>query len=310
MKNLINFLRLTIVMLWLIFISSCEEDQPSTLNNSLVVFENEDDIYSCNIDGTNITQLTSGSSLDIDSRINYLIDKIAFISNRTGRYEIFSMNIDGTGLTQLTTTGVSGGQNNGGRGGIDWTPDGKLLFIKANKIYKMNSDGSGIVEVATAPENNWCDLRCSPNGDKIIAQTQGSWGYVLTMYIMNIDGTNMTVFAPDLPGVQFIGSFANDGNSFLYAYDLDGHEESSGQSWNDQIVSKKLDGSGTTNLSTGKPDGTNDLWPVYSPDGSKILFINHVISSINPMKLWIMDADGTNRKQLITTSNVYKVDCK
>jgi TolB protein len=282
----------------------------STLNMpDILVVDNNNDIYSTDRDAKNLTQLTNGTSINCYPRINYLKTKIAFYSNRTGRWEIFIMNIDGTGVQQLTNTGVSGGQNNGGTGGMDWTPDGKLLFSNANKIYKMNADGTGIAEVATAPSNNWAELRCSPNGDKIIAQTQGGWAYTITMYIINIDGTNMSVFAPDLPGVQIIGCFSKDGLSFLYSYDISGHEESSGQSWDDQIISKKLDGSGITNLSIYKPLGTNDFKPVYINDGSKIIFINNVISA-GTQRLWIMNADGSNRQPLINNMNLYSVDCK
>jgi TolB protein len=282
----------------------------STLNMpEILVVDNNDDIFSTKLGDNNLTPLISGTSLDVNPRINYSKTKIAFYSNRTGRWEIFLMNIDGTGTQQLTTIGVSGGQGNGGTGGMDWTPDGKILFIKAKKIYKMNVDGSSIAEVATAPSDYWADLRCSPSGDKIIAQTQGGWAYTITMYIMNIDGSNMSVFAPDLPGVQIIGCFSKDGVSFLYSYDISGHEESSGQSWDDQIISKKIDGSGITNLSINKLVGTDDFKPVFINDGSKILFLNNVVSS-GTQRLWIMNADGSNRQPLFNNISLFSVDSK
>jgi Tol biopolymer transport system component len=284
----------------------CKKSNPPTPD---VVFDNYTNIYSCKIDGTNLTTLIEGTSNNYDPRINYSKTKIAFLSNRTGRWEVFIMKMDGSGVQQLTTTGVSGGQDNGGAGGIDWTPDGKLLYINGNKIYIMNADGSSVAEVATAPSDYWVDLRCSPNGDKIMAQTQGSWAYDITMYIMNIDGSNMNVFADNLPGIQIIGCFSSNGQSFLYSYDLSGHEESSGQSLDDQIISQKLDGSGTTNLSGNKPDGTNDFRPVYIPDEAKIIFINNVVSDAT-MRLWIMNEDGSNRQQLNSNLTVYSIDCK
>jgi hypothetical protein len=274
-----------------------------------IVFENGNDIYSCNIDGTNIIQLTTGSSIETGPRINYSKTKIAFFSNRTGRWEIFLMNIDGTGVQQLTTTGVSGGQNNGNTGGLDWTPDGKLLFGNANKIYIMNSDGSNITQVATAPSNYWVTIRCSPNGDKIMAQTQGSWGYTTPIYMMNFDGSNIITFVSDIAGAEITGCFSKDGLSFLYSYDISGHEEVSGQCWNEHIISKGIDGSGNTDLSLNKPNQTNDYNPEYSPDGTKILFINNVVSP-SATNLWIMNTDGSNRIKLISSTNVYSFDCK
>jgi Tol biopolymer transport system component len=281
----------------------------SLANQNKLVFSNFNDIYSCNIDGTNLTQLTSGLSIDCESKLNYSKTKIAFISNRTGVWQIFSMNIDGSGVQQLTTTGASGGQDNGLPGDVDWTPEGKLLYIKGNKIYKMNSDGSNVIEIATAPSDYWSKLRCSPKGDKIAAQTQGSWAYTETMYLMNVDGSGMTVIASDLPGAQWIGCFSNDGKRFLYSYDLSGHEESSGQNLNDQIVSVKLDGTGNINLSANKLNGSNDLWPAYSSDGSKIYFINNIVAS-GTFYIWVMNADGSNRTKLLDGGPYYSVDCK
>lgn len=280
-----------------------------TSGNPILVLNNYNDIYTCNIDGTNLTQLTTGSAIDSKAKMNYAKTKIAFISNRTGSWQIFLMNVDGTGIQQLTTTGVSGGQNNGNPGDFDWTSDGRLVYIKGTKIYRMNSDGTNVTEIATAPSNYWSELRCSPINNKIAAQTQGSWGYTLTMYIMNSDGSGMSVIASDLAGVQFIGNFTKDDLRFLYTYDVSGHEDASGQSFDDQIVSVKLDGTSPVNLSANKSAGSNDLWPVYSPDASKIYFINN-ITSTGVFEVWGMNADGTGRARILTNGPWHGIDCK
>lgn len=272
-------------------------------NIPIIVFDNNDDIYSCNIDGKNVSQLTSGSSIDCNPRINYQKNKVAFYSNRTGRWEIFIMNLEGKESTQLTTQGVSGGQNNSKTGGMDWTPDGKIVYIIANKIFEINGDGSGTTEIATAPSDNWADLRISPNGEKIIALTRGDLASDSKMYIMNLDGSNCMLFAPEISGLQLLGCFSEDAKRILWSYDV------SGQNWDFQIISMKLDGSETSNLSTTKPDMTNDLKPLYLPEDGKIIFINYNISNKKRI-LWIMDQDGRNRKQLENVNDIYSFDCK
>ncbi len=99
------------------------------------------------------------------------------------------MNIDGTNVSQITSTGITGGQNNEHMGGACWTPDGKLLYFNGSKLYKINADGSNLIEIATAPSNYWSDVRCSSTG-KIAAQTQGATPYAKKIYLMNADGTD------------------------------------------------------------------------------------------------------------------------
>ena len=257
-------------------------------------------IYRSNADGTSPLQLTpSGTGLNSSAKINATQTKVLFISNRTGKYQVYSMGVDGSSLAQLTTTGVTGGQNNGGSGAVSWTPDGKILYINGTKIYKMNDDGTGATAIATAPSDYWSDIRCSPTGNKIAAQTQNGWAYIMSIYIMNLDGSSMTKLIPDDPGGQSLGSFSKDGSQLYYCYDIDGHEESSGLSTNSQIYSIKIDGTAKTKISVGKPAGYNDIAPVIA--GSKMYFIvQQAINGATGSEIWRMNLDGMLREKVIS----------
>ncbi len=170
------------------------------------------------------------------------------------------MNIDGTNVSQITSTGITGGQNNEHMGGACWTPDGKLLYFNGSKLYKINADGSNLIEIATAPSNYWSDVRCSSTG-KIAAQTQGATPYAKKIYLMNADGTGLTTLVADDPGNQTLGNFSEDGTLLYYSYDVSGHEESSGLSLNSQIFWITLDGVKKSSLSVNKPAGYNSTTP-------------------------------------------------
>ncbi len=62
-------------------------------------------VFTVGVDGKGLRQLThvTGGTIN-DGLDSWSPDgkKIAFVSNKTGRYEIYSMNADGTGLTQIT----------------------------------------------------------------------------------------------------------------------------------------------------------------------------------------------------------------
>ena len=69
-------------------------------------------------------------------------DKVAFMSDRTGKWEVYTVNVDGSGFGQLTD---SGGYNSGLP---TWSPDGRYIAFVSDRgnqwaIWVMKSDGSG-----------------------------------------------------------------------------------------------------------------------------------------------------------------------
>jgi Tol biopolymer transport system component len=73
--------------------------------------------------------------------------KIAFQSNRAGRYQIYLMNADGSGVIPLTN---SSGENRAPA----FSPDGRrIAFIstrdESDQIYVMNADGSNASRLTT-----------------------------------------------------------------------------------------------------------------------------------------------------------------
>ena len=66
----------------------------------------------------------------------------------------------------------------------------------------------------------------------------------------------------------------------------------------------KLDGSNQVNLT---PDSDDTFFYQYSPDGKKILFTdkNDFVNSASKYKIYLMDADGKNRKMLSQSSFNY-----
>jgi Tol biopolymer transport system component len=98
-------------------------------------------LYIMNLDGSNPMPLTDHSG-DTMPSVSPSGDKVAFMSDRTGKWEVYVVNIDGSGLKQLTD---SGGYNSGLPA---WSPDGRYVAFVSDRgdqwaIRVMKSDGSG-----------------------------------------------------------------------------------------------------------------------------------------------------------------------
>ena len=271
-------------------------------NNRVVFASNRDGdyaIFSASETGETIIQLTENSSRNWWPRISPNRDRIAFISDRDIDPFIYSMKTNGSDEHKLTSLPVAGYHNNGI--GFCWSPDGfYLLFSHYEKLYRINADGSNLTQIATAPaDRHFRECDWSPLGDKIVALTIGSWMYDSEIYLMNSDGTEMTLLKEDSLGATASPSFAPDGKKILFTHDVSGHEVNSGRQLDARIFILHIDQSDTTNVSENKPAGTNDLFPRWSPDGAKIIFTNGPNDDVAPKDIWIMDADGSNREKII-----------
>ena len=79
-------------------------------------------------------------------------------------------------------------------------------------------------------------------------------------------------------------------------------ENAAGRQLDAHIFVKNLENNITFDLSDidflGKEPGTNDLDPRFSPDGSKVIFVNTNNDEISPRNIMIMNIDGRDRTVL------------
>ena len=126
-------------------------------------------IFVIKTDGTELRQLTSGEATDRYPRWSPDGNRIAFFSNRTGRYDVWTIGPDGSGLEQVTHTAAGATQ-------ALWSPDGKQLAYRYSDGTAFHSfEAAGMENPPSLPlfadgMNRFEAWSWSPDGRKL-----GGW---------------------------------------------------------------------------------------------------------------------------------------
>ncbi len=194
----------------------------------------EYDIFTADLKGRVLKQLTTEPGYDAEAVISPKGDKILFCSMRTGDLELFTMNLDGSNVAQITT-------ELGYDGGAWFSPDGSQIVWRASRPK------------TEAEVKEYKDLLAAG----MVQPTQ------MEVFVANADGTNARQIT-SLGKANWAPNWTPDGKHIIFASN---HEYERGFPFNLYIVN--LDGSGLRKISH---DGGFDAFPMFSPDGKKILF--------------------------------------
>ncbi len=261
------------------------------------------DIFSSDIDG-NAIQLTDNTGSNWRPRMNPNRTKIAYISNAGIDPQIYVMDRDGNNVTMVTSIAISGA--NQFELDFCWSPDGtRILYMENAKLFTINADGTGLTNFVQAPFGfTFAECDWTPQGNKIAARTVGIDVYDSNMFTFDEQGNYTLQFFSDIPGGTGGPMFSIDGDEALYTHDISGFEAPDGRQLDAHIFTKNLNTNQIIDLSFEKPAGTNDFDPRYSPDGSKIIFMNTNNDGISPKSIWMMSVDGTDRELLFENAEM------
>jgi len=241
-----------------------------------------EDIFSINLDGSELVQLTDHKGNDNYPSVSPDGEKIAYTSDINGIWQIMVMNCDGTEKTQLT-------QNPWRSGYPTWSFDGRFIFFEVYQdgdweIYRINSDGSNMKRLTLNPGiNDWHPCG-HPFQYKLIYES----GNVRDedLYIMDYNGDNIEkisdmdmrkrVPAVSVDGKIIVFAVYEDDNSYIYTMDANGE-----------------------NLKNISGSLTKCSHPSISPDNSYIAF--ECITD-GQEELYIVSPDGTDLNRLTNTA--------
>lgn len=225
-------------------------------------------------------------------------DRIAFISNRDDANHVYTMLADGTDVKKVSNQYPVAGYHNTGVG-VTWSPDGGyLLYPHNNKLIKINKEGFDAQILATAPTGkHFAQCDWSRFGHKIVAQVVGENIYESEIYIMDEDGSNMTLLVADMPGRTESPVISFDGTKVYYTHDVEGLDAWDGSQLNSKIFRINADGSNQIEMEIDKPLGSNLWYPKLLRSGVGITYASGIGNTYNrTINILFFANDGTEQE--------------
>jgi Tol biopolymer transport system component len=293
-------------------------------------------IWAMNADGSNtrpLTKLTAANVVSANQAWSPDGSKVVFESTRAlngndANNAHFNRNIwvvdadssDPTPLTNLTASGASSTNP-------AWSPDGsKIAFASTaaldgsdaangtSNVWVMNADGSNLRPLTnlTTPNTFSFTPIWSPDGSRVAFRSaralngddQINTNNVFNTWVVNADGSNpipltkLTALNADVLGQ----AWSPDGSkiAFQSARALDGSDAAI-PTVNENIWVMNADGSRQTPLTQLTATNASSTEPVWSKDGTKILFISsRMLDGSNAAdpnvtrNIWLMNSDGSS----------------
>lgn len=140
------------------------------------------DIYTMNVDGSDVRQLTFDPEYDAGPHWSPDGARIAFLSARDKNYDVFTMNPDGSDQVNLTKDKAHQSPNG-------WTPDSKQIFYNAqptqqgasNQLGLMNADGSNRRLITSFPDKTFHISYSAVAGKMVFSLTKDGNYEIYTM---------------------------------------------------------------------------------------------------------------------------------
>jgi TolB protein len=283
------------------------------------------DIEIMNADGTALTRV-GPAGLGTEPTFSPDGTKIAFVGQ--GSTGVWVINTDGTGLTQLTT----GYADRGPVWQYRATPlpvvappatrfNGKLAFLRSGELFTANADGTGVTDghVAPGPMLSWSRdgaMVAAPiNGNFSTMQPDGSvpignFPTVGTFPVLSPDGTKVAysrgtvnlddIFVSDRDGSNEVNVLGRPEYDSVPSWSPDGtkivFQSGAGPGPAPHIAIMNADGTNAHDV-PNQPVGRSGL-PTFSPDSTRLLFVNEPIANGPTSKLFVSNLDGSGLTQV------------
>lgn len=235
------------------------------IDNNQVIFSSDDE-------GA-LFQLTSNTDNSFKPRRNLASNKIAFLRTVGGQIHLFTMDFDGSNKTQVTSTIPVNGFNFE-EIEFAWKPEGdKLLYPSFDKIYSINTDGSGVSEFYSTTNNNFVsEIAWSAVNNVIAIKTNNSDGYNAEILILDENGLEQETIVSGVSGAVGGLDLNINGNLVLYTLDVSGLELPNYRIQDARLFMFDRSNMTAVQLLTGINNGFIELDPKFSPAEDLVIY--------------------------------------
>jgi Tol biopolymer transport system component len=291
-------------------------------------------IWTINPDGSGAVPLTKLASVTVGNFAAVWSpdgSRIAFDSGRaldgsdnpSKAFNMWVINADGSGVSPLTKlTAIDAFSRNGA-----WSPDGSKIACEsaraldgsdaantnfATNIWVINADGSGAVPLTKISVANADTFQpvWSPDGTKIAfyssraldGSNAANTNSRTNIWTVKVDGSGATPLTQLTQAASTKPAWSPDGSKIAFASfgAFDGSDAADVNAVTNIWV-VNADGSGAKPLTKITSFNAGSFEPVWSPDGSKVLFSSQraldgsdAVNTNATENIWVMNADGSS----------------
>ncbi|NNJ81744.1 MAG: hypothetical protein HKP11_06080, partial [Flavobacteriaceae bacterium] len=264
-------------------------------------------IFSADDDGVEF-QLTSSEVNSYRPRRNLSVNKIAYLQSDGANADIFLMNRDGTEKRKVTSTVKPNGFNLN-EINFEWPDDFiNIYFPRMDKLYRIQFNGGGLAEVYQTPDGSLIsEVAISNNSDLIVLKTNNLDGYDVRIYTITFAGNETGTILENVNGAVGGLDISVDNQKILYSYDISGFEDASYRRLDSRMFIYDRVELTTTDISDNRPNGTNDLEPIFSRNEAFVMFTNTSNDGISRNDIFTLEI-GTSSSRTLRHEDAFMPD--
>ena len=264
---------------------------------------NGNNVIYCADEEGNEFQLTSENTNSYRPRRNVATNRIAYLQTTGAQADIYTMKRDGTDKVKVTSNLRPNGFNLN-EINIDWpeNSDG-TYFPNMDKLYQIRSDGQNLHLIYQTTDGSLIsEMAVSENSNLIVLKTNDLNGYNVSFIAITKDGAFLNTLISGLAGAAGGLDLTVNNQTIVYSYDISEFHSDDYRRLDSRIFTYNIvNGDPPIDISAEKPNGTNDLEPIFAPNEAFVIYTNTSNDGISRRDVYTLEIGVENTRTSLYT---------